>query len=613
MMAGRSPWARGITLALVVVGLCGLGRVGRSDDPKDRAARAASKLQGKAKAGIKAASVRNPTNPGEAVEIFRAFQGLTGAVRAENEAGGTDRAGTDALKAMNRPERTVTAPTLTPAEIDALIDRTLAESKAPAARPTTDEEFVRRAYLDLTGTAPAPDELRAFVASKARHKRAALVDTLLDGPEYAANWARYWRDVIRYRATVNQPRLLDYPALEQWLTEQLAANAPWDRIARELITATGDSGENGATVFTAAHMAQPVEVAGEVSRIFLGVQIQCAQCHDHPSDPWKREQFHEFAAFFAGVQSRRKPAPERGVTINIRKGVPRYTMPDLKDPSKAIPVQPKFFLARGESPVPSKLTAQQRRELAASYVTGQDNPWFAKALVNRVWYALMGDAFVTPVDDMGPNREARHAALLDALAGQFAAGGYDLKWLIRAIMNTNAYQRESRSTNSEPGRATFAANCASRLRSDQIYDQLAALGVRLGGARRGPGGQGQAAGSLRRAGPRGAFDFIFGADPSTPNEDVLGTIPQALYLMNSPAIAAATRARNGSLLGEILQATPDNRAALEALYLRVLARGPTDDEVKLCGNYLARVGDRREAFEDIFWSLINSTEFLSRR
>lgn len=552
----------------------------------------------------------------EATAILRDLQELAESVRRESaEAPATDA---QALKDLHRPERTVTAPTITPQRIDELIEAGLTDPKAPPARLTTDEEFVRRVYFDLAGRAPTPEEFRAFVGSKAKGKRSELIDRLLDSPEYAANWARYWRDVFRSHATVEQPRLLDFPAMEKWLAAKLAANTPWDEVARGLIAATGDNEDNGATVFTAAHMAQPVEVAGEVSRVFLGVQIQCAQCHDHPSDPWKREQFHEFAAFFAGVQARRKPMPERGTIINVRRGSPRYTMPDLKDPQKSIPVAPKFFLASSEQPVPASLSAQDRRELAASFVTGQDNPWFARAFVNRVWYALNGDAFVVPIDDIGPTREARYPALFDELSAQFAAGGYDVKWLYRTLLNTRAYQREVRSTASPAGRQAFAANCSSRLRSDQIFDQLAALGVRLGGpgGGRGPGGQaagGMAAAALRALGPRGLFGFLFDTDPSTPNEDVLGTIPQALFLMNSPPVNAAVRAGKGTLLGEILQQNPDNRAALDALYLRVLSRGPTAEEVKLCGHYLQRVGDRREAFEDIFWALLNSTEFLSRR
>ncbi len=141
----------------------------------------------------------------------------------------------------------------------------------------------------------------AFVSDRSKDKRARLADALLDSPEYARNWARYWRDVIRFHATNQAIQQVRYDILEDWLAEQFKKNAPWDEIATAMITATGRVDENGAVSFALAHEAKPVELAGEVSRIFLGVQIQCAQCHDHKTDSWKREQFHEFAAFFSGT------------------------------------------------------------------------------------------------------------------------------------------------------------------------------------------------------------------------------------------------------------------------------------------------------------------------
>jgi len=542
------------------------------------------------------------------------------------------------VKAAEKPKKTVEPPTLTPAKLDALVQSFLESTKAPAAATTTDVEFVRRIYLDVTGKLPTPEQTRSFVTSSKKEKRAELIESLLNSPEYAANWGRYWRDVIRYHATNQNLGRVGLADLEKWLAEQIAKNRPWDEVTRDLITATGRSDENGAASFTLAHEGQAVEVAGEVSRIFLGVQIQCAQCHDHPTDPWKRQQFHEFASFFAGSRVRRAMkggAGQAAVFEVVAQGRPRYTMPDLKDPQKQIPVAPKFFLASNAPTLPAGLSVAERREAAANYITAQDNPWFAKAYVNRVWYALTGDAFYTPVDDLGPERTPKAPEVLDALASQWQKGGYDVRWLFRTILNSKTYQREVRSTFSASGRVPFAANCPSRLRADQILDSLAqALNLPLDG--RGPAagrapGQGKAAGKnslaadaknaagkvkgLGAAGrnPRAGFEFIFGVDPSTPNDDVLGTIPQALFLMNSPVINRGVEARNGTVLGEILAATPDNRAALNALYVRVLAREPTAKEVQTCGRYIENVGNRREAFEDILWSLINSTEFITRR
>jgi len=534
--------------------------------------------------------------------------------------------------AAARTAKEVVPPTLTPAQLDALVEASLASAKVPLAALTTDVEFVRRVYLDVTGKLPTPEQTRAFVTTDAKGKRAKLIDHLLDSPAYAANWARYWRDVIQYHATNQNAGRIGYAPLETWLTEQITKNRPWDEVARDLITATGRTDENGAVAFALAHEGQAVEVAGEVSRIFLGVQIQCAQCHDHPNDSWKRQQFHEFAAFFAGTRARR--AQKAPVIFEVVKlGKPRYTMPDLKEPQKQIPVSPKFFLGADAKPLAAGLTAAERHEAAAALVTGQDNPWFARAYVNRVWYALMGDAFYNPVDDIGPDRKAQAVEVLEALAGQWQKGGYDTRWLFRTVLNSRTYQREVRSTYSASSRTPFASNCPSRLRADQILDSLAqVLNLPLGGPG-GGGGMGKAqakknalAGDLKgtvgkkKAGGMGGngngrvlFNFLFGVDPSIPSDEVLGTIPQALFLMNGPLVNRAIEARGGTVLGEVLNATSDNREALDALYLRVFARGPTAKEVQTCGRYIDAVGNRREAFEDILWSLINSTEFITRR
>jgi hypothetical protein len=602
------------------------------------------------------------------------------AARKEKSA---DSASTGAFEAKlalpERPVKTVTPPTLTSAELDRLIAQHLAktDSKVEPAPRTSDVEFVRRIYFDVIGRPPTPDQVHAFVRERSKEKRAQLIDTLLKSREYARNWGKYWRDVIKFHSTSETPARVRFDALADWLAKQFQANTPWDEISSAMITATGRNDENGAVAFPLAYEVQPVEMAGEVSRIFLGVQIQCAQCHDHKTDAWKQRQFHEFAAFFAGTRPRQvvKPSPgELPVIEVVAQGPRRYTMPDKDNPKKQIPIAPRFFLSSSKSKpepaLPETIGVPERRALAASYVTGQDNPWFAKAFINRIWYALMGETFYEPIDDIGPERTPKGPEVLDPLADQWRKGGYDIRWLFRTILNTEAYQRRVRSTASAAGKTPFASNCPSRLRADQVFDALAqalALPLDANGNLinpnpngRGPG-QGQGQGKIakkaqtnaslgapkkaqsqaltkaafkkaaeaaglpvgaakakqalvqRLGGPRLLFDRLFGVDPSVPNEDVMGTIPQALFLMNSPLVNNRTQARPGTVLGEVLNTTSDDRVALGALYLRTLSRQPTPAEVEICGRHLASVGNRREAFEDIYWSLINTTEFLTRR
>jgi hypothetical protein len=541
---------------------------------------------------------------------------------------------------LGRPKKSVSTPALDSAGVDALLDKALVASKTPVATMTTDEEFVRRVYLDVTGKLPTVDQMRAFLFSRDKAKRAKLIDNLLTTPAYADNWARYWRDVISFRAPNEQENQTKFPLFETWLARQFLENRPWDEIAADVITARGTPEDNGAASFTLAQSTQAVEMAGEVSRVFMGVQIQCAQCHDHPSDKWKRTQFHEFASFFAGLSQRRVNPMTNPALFEVREApnAPRYVMPDLKDPSHSTPIEPKFFLS-DEAPKLAGLTPEQRRAVAASYITGQDNPLFAKAFVNRVWGVLMGEGFYNPVDDIGETKEAHNPEVLEAIAAEWQKGGYDIHWLFRTILNTRAYQRESRSTNSAAGRTPFAANCPSRLRADQVYDALAqALDLpaetfnRANKAQLEKFREAQRDAFMkkvadqpkqvqeailnavaRRGGPRNRFNKTFGYDPSVANDDVLGTIPQALFLMNSPQVNNGLKATPNSMLGELLRTTPDNRTVLNVLYLRVLAREPNAKEVRVCGNYLDNVGNRVEAFEDILWSLLNSTEFLSRR
>jgi hypothetical protein len=558
------------------------------------------------------------------VEILRDLQDLARAVEdssasptAEASASGSGRAAI--LERMGRPERVVTPPQLDSAAVDDLIKKTLADVKLATVPLVDDDDFIRRVMLDVTGKLPTPEEMVQFARDKNPRKRSKLIDRLLESEDFARNWARYWRDVIRYRATVEQPRIVNYPGLEDWLKEQWHANTPWDEIARGLITATGNNMENGAATFVSAHQGNAVELAGEVSRIFMGIQIQCAQCHDHPTDSWKRDQFHEFAAFFAGLQvrpNRRGAEPMPGATVVARPGRVRYTMPDLKEPTRTIPVEPKFFLASQKKELPRNLGAEERRVLAASYVTGQDNPWFAKSFVNRTWYALMGEAFYVPVDDMGPEREARASEALETISQAFATGGYDIRWLFRLLLNTRTYQRQFRPVSTPAGKTPFASNCPSRLRSDQIVDALIqALNVPLDGAlRRNASANAGLPALARQAGrdPRGLLNQLYGVDPSTPNEEILGTIPQALFLMNSDLVNRSIN-RRGGVVDQILTSTPDNRAAVEAAYLRILSRRPSPEELRTISQYLAGVPNRREAFEDLVWCLVNSTEFISRR
>jgi hypothetical protein len=506
---------------------------------------------------------------------------------------------------------------LQPGEIDRLIARELSKCNLPQAPRTTDAQFIRRAMLDLTGKLPLPADVTEFVEDRDPNKRSKLIDKLLDSEAYPEHWARYWRRVIGSRVSDFRGNLMA-PAFEAWMRQQLKENKSWAEISRTLLTAEGDFRndkltEHGELFFLAPHFGADatVERAAEASRVFLGIQIQCAQCHDHPSDVWKQKQFHEFTAFFARAKSR--PIIENKKQAGTRfSSVPfgEHRLPNKDNPKKGTVVQPRFL--DGKAPGWNATDSQRRRFLTDAIVS-KDNPWFAAAFVNRMWGEFMGQAFYQPVDDMGPRKDAVFPSVIARLSGAFRGSDYDVKALLRAILKSDTYQRQIRPGEALDEHLMFAGSYPSRLSGDALWNSLTGV---LGNMQ--PPGKG---GPFLKKGPfggfakgiEGQFKQEFNFDPSTPSDEVEGTIPQALLLMNSPQINQKIRAVGTNLLARVLSAYPENDAAVRILYLRTLARRPTERELDRCREYLARVGDRAEAFEDLLWVLLNSTEFQTRR
>ena len=545
--------------------------------------------------------------------------------------------------------RAAADPKQTADRIDALLAQehfgTTGTSLVPHPAPTVDDvTFLRRASLDLIGALPAPEEVIRFAIDPSPSKRSAAIDRLLADKQFGQNWARYWRDVVFYRRK-EERALLAAPAFNVWLTDALNQNVHWDQIAKSIITATGDVRENGPTALILAQSADPNDTAAEVSRIFLGIQIQCAQCHNHPTDHWKREQFHQFAAFFPRIGIR----PDRGgekksfdvVSINQphKKRSPgsqeeatlEWYMPDLSHPKDQGKLMQPIFFATGQQLSPGQ-SDLERREKLALWMTASGDRWFAKAFVNRLWSELVGHGFYEPVDDMGPDRQPVAPQAFEALTSAFMASHYDVKWLFHTITATSAYQRESRSRH-ETEQPPLAASCSQRLRADQLFNVLcdaldideAALGPEgkdAGGPASkemedgGKGGKKKDGGGPGRlfAGPRGMVLRTFGFDPSTRRDEIAGSIPQALWMMNAQVVKRGTSARSTeTMLGRLLAQQPDDKQVLVDLYLRCLAREPRPAELATCQEHLASVDNRATAFEDILWTLVNSTEFLNRK
>lgn len=519
------------------------------------------------------------------------------------------------------------------AETAQQVDRLLAEEvltkDAQLAPRIDDATFLRRVWLDIVGDIPTPEHVTAFLLDPAKDKRERVVRELLDNPQYGQNWARYWRDVILSRKLEDRAAIVANP-LVVTLTEQLNNNESWDKIAAEFITATGDVRENGATAIGMAQDGRTEETTAEMSRIFLGIQIQCAQCHDHKTDRWTREQFHELAAFFPRIAVRpiqspvrrsfeivandqpdygRRPNPD----VQNRRGKPEHFMPDLDDPAAVgTRMQPQFFLTSAK--LPFGTPDAERRGTVAEWMTR--NPWFATAFVNRIWGELVGEGFYQPIDDMGPDRTPSAPKTVELLSKGFAKSGYDIKWLFETISATEAYQRESRPRREVDG-TPFAANVAQPLRSDQLFNALlSALDTDEPAESANRRGRPAAGGNPygRNGSVRQAFEVAFGYDPSDPRETVNASIPQALALMNGVRINLAVRAAgNETMLGRLLEETDDNSAVIEDLYLRTMSREPTDKERDAALAFCKSTKNRPAVFEDLLWALVNSSEFSHRR
>ncbi len=586
------------------------------------------------------------------------------------------------------------------AAVDRLILDNLNETGTSPAPRTSDEDFLRRVHFDLAGTMPLPREVTMFGLDPDADKRMKVVDRLLSSEEYAHNWSAYWRDVIFLRATDMRARIME-GTFEKWMTDQIRDNQGWDKITTSLLTATGEVTEHGETALIFAHAGQADEIAAEASRIFLGIQIQCANCHDHPNDKWKRQQFHQLAAFFPRVQVKREGQtqpptfvvtsyeekspvrsnskakgkgakgkggggflehPERlfarfdrngdgkitkdevrntpfekqfdrllaiadtnkdgALTLKEIKEAPlpggmkrataEHYMPDLKNPSsKGTKMEPVFFV-NGKRPA-SGLSDEGRRHALAKYITADKDPWFSRAFVNRIWAEMLGEGFYMPIDDMGPQRQARMPEVLDLLADAFVANKYDTKWLFQTIARTEAYQRDIRAKDpSVESPPVFAASSPKRLRADQLFNAITkVLGINVTDAQaNAEAGKGK---NRYARGPRAQFDFLFGYDPSTSQDDLTGNVPQALFMMNSRMINGLIHGEGKTRLSHILKEYSENKDAVREVYVLTLAREPSQKEETICLNYVNDAGSRREGFEDVMWSLMNSSEFLSKR
>ncbi len=487
---------------------------------------------------------------------------------------------------------------------------------------TDDGTFLRRIYLDVIGVLPTISETRSFLADADPEKRTKLIDRLLDRLEFADAWALTWADLLR-----NEEKVLDAKGtrvFHTWIREQFAANVPLNEFARSVIAGRGSTYADPPANYYRA-LRDPYARGEATAQVFLGVRVQCARCHNHPFDRWTQNDYHEWAAFFSRVQYRvvsndrqdhfdkHEFAGEQIVWMD-RAG-------ELIDPRTGQPTPPKFLGDDKAAPIAADA---DRLQLLADWVADPGNPFFAKAQVNRVWFHLFGRGLVEPNDDFRAANPPANPELLDALAADFTAHNFDLKHLVRVILNSQTYQLsvETDDTNRDdttnfshasiqPLKAETLLDAFSRVLEAPVKFDGFPLGIR---AAQLPDAQVGARGVLPGAGPRflkafGKPDRLLSCECERGDET---TLVQAFQLLTG-GLLHQMLTRPDNRLDRLMKDGADDAAIINELYLAALCRAPSEREKTGALALIARTKDRRAGLEDVAWGVLNAKEFLLRR
>ncbi|HAM72413.1 MAG TPA: S-layer protein, partial [Verrucomicrobiales bacterium] len=475
-----------------------------------------------------------------------------------------------------------------------------------------------RVFLDTIGRLPTPGEAREFIADPSPEKYPRLVDRLLGRPEYVDYWAYKWSDLLLVTGAKLRPEPLK--AYYGWIRARVATNAPWDLLVRELITARGSSTEEGASNFFAVHQ-DPEAMAENVSQAFLGLSINCARCHNHPLEKWTNDQYYQFANLFARVRAKgwggdaRSGDGQRTLYVEPRGDLiqPRTGRPQPPAPLDAPPLPP-------DDP-------GDRREALAAWLTSPSNPYFTRAIVNRVWAHFLGIGLVEPVDDLRVSNPASNEPLLAGLAAHLVGNHYDLKSLMRLILNSETYRRSGDPLpgNREDHRQ-YSHHYPRRLPAEVLSDAIAdvtgvpdsfkELALNDGSSEATAAyKEGTRALELADASVKSYFLKTFGRNQreitcecERSNQP---SLVQVLHLSNGPTINEKLASKEGRL-SRLLAANPPFPDLMREAWLLCLSREPTVEEQTRLESLMGGVpaGDRRQAAEDLLWSLLTSREFL---
>lgn len=513
--------------------------------------------------------------------------------------------------AADRPN-SVYNPNLLAQAVDDALERRWKQERLVPSGACNDYEFNRRVWLDLVGMIPSEEAVRQFVTpaesdgpskkdsrrgdKKESDRRQALVEALLDSPGYGKHGAVLWGNALVGRG--KDLELLQQIPFREWLADQLAKNTRIDKLVRELLVSTGRRSDNPSVGWAMGQKGNHEDMTGSAARLFLGTQIQCAQCHDHPFDKWKQRDFYGMAAFFARVKY------EQVIIAESLTELPAGEIRLGGRPEGDV-IAPRFLAVDKDASVGSR----PRREVLADWITSPDNKRFARAIVNRVWAQFFGRGFVHPIDDFSDNNPPSCPEALDALADGFVHSGFDLKFLVRAITRTRAYQLTSLpSKNNKDDDTLFSKHPLRRLMPEQLVPSV----VMSSGIASNKEVMDNPLVKLILTGIQQQFIFVFAnMDEMTEVSEFKGTIAQALLMMNGKPIIGATRLHLLHPLAlKLLKGSPEEQ--VELLFLSTVSRPPTKAESQALVPLVRSTRlptERLEVCEDLYWALINSAEF----
>lgn len=481
--------------------------------------------------------------------------------------------------------------------IDELVGSKLHKLRIVPSEMCSDEEFLRRATVDITGLLPSEEEYNVFMTDTSADKRAKLVDRLLERKEFSEIWAMRWAELLMIKST---NRVSDKSAFlyYSWLTEQISNDVPLDQMVRDLLSASGGTFSNPPTNYYEIE-TDTLKTAENVAQVFMGLRTQCAQCHNHPFDRWTMDDYYGFAAFFAQIGRKNTEDYRERIIYNRGGGDVRHLIGNKV-------MEPKFL-----GGVEPDMKGRDRREVLAEWLTAPENPYFASSVANRIWASFFGVGIVDPVDDVRVSNPASNPELYETLGNKLVEYNYDFKKLVRDICASKAYQRTTVPNDSnKTDTKNFAYAQVRRIPAEQLLDCISQAtshdekfrGLPLG-SRAVQIADGKTSNYFLTTFGRSERETVCSCEASTSP-----TLSQALHMLNGSA--TQDKIGRGKLVETWVKEELSNDQIIDKIYIRCLSRKPTADEREKLTAVLKEEENRQRGLEDVFWAVLNSREFM---